>query len=149
MHTFSVLIWSSSTLACKAAEACLYSSNRWYAANDDASENPNKKPTILVNFKSQGKLRYFPIWDTWRRTLHESRQQASFERVLFRRSVSLPPPEELASLITSEIVTLFYELLIGGIARPWHWFRRLSPPWTKFRSVAVTFIRTSFSTIAL
>jgi len=33
-------------LACNAAEACLYSSSRWYAANDDASENPNKKPTI-------------------------------------------------------------------------------------------------------
>lgn len=46
-HTFAVLSCSSSTLACKAAEACLYSSSRWYAAKDDARENPNRKPTIL------------------------------------------------------------------------------------------------------
>jgi hypothetical protein len=31
----------------------------------------------------------------------------------------LPPPEELVLLIMSEIVTLFYEQLICGIARPW------------------------------
>lgn len=43
-----MLIFSSSTLACSAAEAFWYSSNRWYAANDEARENPNKNPAILV-----------------------------------------------------------------------------------------------------
>jgi hypothetical protein len=46
-RTFSVLVCSSCTLACSAAEASLYSSKRWYAANADASEKPNRNPIIL------------------------------------------------------------------------------------------------------
>jgi hypothetical protein len=46
-QTFSVLACSSSTLACSAAEASLYSSKRWYAANAEAMEKPNRNPIIL------------------------------------------------------------------------------------------------------
>ena len=46
-QTFSVLACSSSTLACSAAEAVLYSSRRWYAANVEAKEKPNRNPIIL------------------------------------------------------------------------------------------------------
>jgi hypothetical protein len=45
--TFSALTFSSSTLCCNAADACLYSSKSLYAANDEANENPKRKPTIL------------------------------------------------------------------------------------------------------
>ena len=43
-----MLCWSSSTLACNVAEACLYSSNSLYAAKDDARENPKRKPITLA-----------------------------------------------------------------------------------------------------
>ena len=55
--TFCVLDCSSSTLICRAAEACLYSSKRWYAAQDDARENPKRNPTILCVQWNEVRLR--------------------------------------------------------------------------------------------
>jgi hypothetical protein len=46
--TFSVLTFNSSTLVCNAAEARWYSSNKWYAAKDDAKEKPKRKPMMLI-----------------------------------------------------------------------------------------------------
>ena len=43
-----MLCLSSSTLACNAADACLYSSSSLYAANEDARENPKRKPITLT-----------------------------------------------------------------------------------------------------
>jgi hypothetical protein len=48
MLTFSVLTFSSSTLVCNAAEARWYSSNKWYAAKDEAKEKPKRKPMMLI-----------------------------------------------------------------------------------------------------
>ena len=48
MLTFSVLTFSSSTLVCNAAEASWYSSNKWYAAKDEAKEKPKRKPMMLI-----------------------------------------------------------------------------------------------------
>ena len=48
MLTFSVLTLSCSMLVCNAAEARWYSSNKWYAAKDDAKEKPKRKPMMLI-----------------------------------------------------------------------------------------------------
>lgn len=48
MLTFSVLTLSCSMLVCNAAEARWYSSNKWYAAKDEAKENPKRKPMMLI-----------------------------------------------------------------------------------------------------
>lgn len=62
--TFSVLSLSSSTLAWSAAEAFWYSSSRWYAAKDEARENPNRKPTtlwmVINTSKSTARITYPP-----------------------------------------------------------------------------------------
>ena len=42
-----VVACSSSTLACRMTDACLYSSTKRCAVYNDARENPNRKPTIL------------------------------------------------------------------------------------------------------
>lgn len=47
VSTFSVVSLSSSTLACSVAEAFWYSSKRWYAAYEEARENPKRNPKIL------------------------------------------------------------------------------------------------------
>ena len=65
-QTFSVLCWSSSTLACNVADACLYSSNSLYAAKEDARENPKRKPITLTNVENISCTRKYHVMLTRR-----------------------------------------------------------------------------------
>lgn len=62
-QTFSVLCWSSSTLACNVADACLYSSNSLYAAKEDARENPKRKPITLSSNENISRTTRYHIID--------------------------------------------------------------------------------------
>lgn len=81
-----MLSLSSSTLSCRAAEAFWYSSNKWYAAKDDAKEKPKRNPTILGENRCYSNRMHFDT-NAEPHTPHEIHQLAFSASRLFQHSI--------------------------------------------------------------